>query len=467
MIPKWLPFLAKMTYADYLKGTNRVAQPGLDLEAKIDLNPFLQKVSEDKRFFLSQGASPALKEQGIRTIRYDAKRVRDVKKISKYDAEEKALIQLVIEAIEVGRPLSTHDLERKIRAQAETDSSFSEEWKNIYYPIEKIRTLDNWIRRVLQRSGYSIRRTTVSQSVPDDWEQVARRFKQEYEAMHAKFDPHYVIAADETFLLFNEHDQSKFVVRKGSRSVNRGFKSGDNKAGCTLMVSVEQKTGVVLKPFIIMKAKHGGKLMTDYKNHSKSTVVFNDSHWMAQEQFKIYLRSLVESFPKNSRILLVVDKHSSHTGELTKRYVDEVLNANGELLKLFFIPAGMTPILQVGDVGINRDLKLQIAKGYREIMDENKDKIMPKLSVGETVEMTLKRGRFIQLVEDSMERLNDEPDEMWVQSIFRKCGQGEPRFKTIGDKAFEEHIESLKNKTLETGITVHSIDALEETEKKD
>jgi hypothetical protein len=176
---------------------------------------------------------------------------------------------------------------------------------------ESAKNFSKWVSRLLKRFGFSLRESTVSQSVPFDWKQQCIDFKAHVEYFFASFDPEYFVAADETFMKFHEAKKEKVITVKGQRRVNTGTKMDNEKMGVTLMVSCELFTGRVLKPFFVLEGTWGGKLMEEYKTRETSTVVFNDNHWMSTEAFKVFLKTLYEAF-KGKRIGLIVDQFSGH-----------------------------------------------------------------------------------------------------------------------------------------------------------
>jgi hypothetical protein len=68
-----------------------------------------------------------------------------------------------------------------------------------------------------------------------------------------------VMAADETFICFHEHN-SRILFPLGEKRVGTAAKF-DEKEGCTLMVTMDMLSSSLLCPFIIFTGKFGKQLM--------------------------------------------------------------------------------------------------------------------------------------------------------------------------------------------------------------
>jgi Fe-S cluster assembly scaffold protein SufB len=62
-----------------------------------------------------------------------------------------------------------------------------------------------------------------------------------------------------------------------------------------------------------MKGEWGGSLMKQWseRNDFASQVMFNSTHWMTGDAAKLYLLSIMKTFPGKTTGMLVKDKHPS------------------------------------------------------------------------------------------------------------------------------------------------------------
>lgn len=144
--------------------------------------------------------------------------------------------------------------------------------------IEYADKLSNFVTRTLQYFNFCVRKSTVSQSIPRSWRELAIAGALRTRNRIREEDVQVVIAADETFLRF--HDASSTVVApEGAKRVGTAMKSYE-KEGCTLMVSMEMISSQLLPPFVIFKGQFAKTLMKRWQGYSKSSVLFTSNHWM-------------------------------------------------------------------------------------------------------------------------------------------------------------------------------------------
>ena len=200
---------------------------------------------------------------------------------------------------------------------------------------------------------------SITQKVPVNWKPLALQGAERVRRLFASEGEWYIINADETFLHFHEVS-GRYIVPKGEEHVGIASKMSE-KDGCTLMVSMEWRTSSLIMPFMIFNGGFGKRLMNEWKNHDKSTVLFTEKHWQTQYTMKIYLQALRLNFPKGSVIGLVVDKASSHMGTLQHWLEGENLkDATGTKIILEYIDECLTSIYQPCDVLINHLLKQKL-----------------------------------------------------------------------------------------------------------
>lgn len=71
--------------------------------------------------------------------------------------------------------------------------------------------LSHWLTRVLKRIGFSVRKNTVSQKIPDDWQDQSRAFSKECLKFFREKDVSVIVCADQTFVNFLLAKEKFFV----------------------------------------------------------------------------------------------------------------------------------------------------------------------------------------------------------------------------------------------------------------
>jgi len=160
----------------------------------------------------------------------------------------------------------------------------------------KRNTFNKFVRRVLVRNRFSVRKMSISQSVPVDWrskaEQNTSRIREKF--LSEKVD--VVVNADETFLLFHPLGD-RLVAPTGVKRVGTVVQADNEKFGATVLIACEYKTSSILPPMIIFTGVYGAnKLMSQWAGFDKAKVIFNESHWMTSNTAIIYIAYLRSMF---------------------------------------------------------------------------------------------------------------------------------------------------------------------------
>jgi len=174
-----------------------------------------------------------------------------------------------------------------------------------------------------------------------------------------------------------------------------------------------------------MNGTWGGDLMKEYSTWKTSKVIFNKTHWVSGEVMKVYLHYLHSMFP-NESIALVIDRHSAHHGN---EYLQSIASVNflqnpGKKIDTLYIPEGMTAILQVGDVAVNKILKSKIRTiFYKNLYPMDVESTNTIESLSPTTLTPLKRQKkkisrkeFISIVEQAHLEINAENRKTrWIE----------------------------------------------------
>ena len=290
-----------------------------------------------------------------------------------------------------------------------------------------------WICRAMSKAVYADRKKSITKKVPVNWKPLALQGAERVRKLFASKGVRYIINADETFLRFHEVS-GRYIVPKGEEHVGIASKMSE-KDGCTLMVSMEWRTSSLIMPFMIFNGGFGKRLMNQWKNHDKSTVLFTEKHWQTQYTMKIYLQALRLNFPKGSVIGLIVDKASSHMGSLQHWLEEENMkDPSGTKIILEYIDECLTSIYQPCDVLINHPLKQKLLGIYAKHAYNN------RVKPGE--QFKISRETLVGIVEQSYTELNEELfNKQTIKKSFERCGLNTYK----DDFKFKEYLSQLEN----------------------
>lgn len=170
-------------------------------------------------------------------------------------------MQTVRQAWERGMPLCIEQLMLMFQAHVRKDKD--EEALKLYVNGKK-NTANKFLHRVLKRNQYSVRKNSISQSIPVDWRVKAEENALQIRNQFYKAKVDVVINADETFVLFHMQDH-KLIVPTGIKRVGTAAQVDNEKVGATVLIACEFKTSMILPPMVIFTGVYGAKLMHQWE----------------------------------------------------------------------------------------------------------------------------------------------------------------------------------------------------------
>ena len=145
-------------------------------------------------------------------------------------------------------------------------------FKRTHLTPKKRGNFSTWLARVLKRKGWVLRKKTVSQKIPANWVELAQvdalRISEQMKAAGVEV----LLNADETFVKFYPAED-RVVAPKGSQRVGSNIEE-DEKAGCTVMVTMEFFSSTLVDPARVCVSKKSldGKPCTQTKKLGSSGI---------------------------------------------------------------------------------------------------------------------------------------------------------------------------------------------------
>ena len=365
---------------------------------------------------------------------------------------------------ECGAPLTSEQLQAVI--QQHISSNCSDAAMDIFVKGKR-NTLHKFISRVLERHQWSVRKISISQSVPVDWRMKAEMNSARIRKKFKDEDVDVVINADETFLLFHPFGE-KLIAPTGIKRVGSAVQVDNEKWGATVMIACEFRTSSILPPMVIFTGVYCAKLMTQWAKFSKgksemdsislymslskpmlllsflAKVIFNESHWMTSNASIIYISYLTSMF-RGKTIGLIWDKHSSHYSADVMEFIERCNadNATETRIVMELVDEGLTPIIQVPDVAVNKVFKSAVKGKYHTYRSGLPIKIGEKVSIS--------RETMVQFILEAISDINIKNyDEPFIRDGFKRCGLN-PWSEAQSLNAFKDHLDKLEeNEVLKT-----------------
>ena len=217
----------------------------------------------------------------------------------------------------------------------------------------------------MKRRNLSIRtRTTVSQQLPDDYQENLILFHSysTNKINEQKILLKHITNMDEVPLTF-DIPVNRTVERTGTSAVSIRT-TGNEKLSLTVVLAC-QANGQKLPPMVIFKRKTLPK-----ENFPDGVIIkANPKGWMDEEMMCDWLREVYvkrpDGFFHKSPSLLIYDSMRAHLTDAVKAKV----KTNSELA---VIPGGLTKELQPLDIGINRPFKTKLRVAWEHWMTDGK-----------------------------------------------------------------------------------------------
>ena len=219
----------------------------------------------------------------------------------------------------------------------------------------------HWCHRFMDRHDLSIRRrTTISQKLPENFEDKLLKFQRYIIAERKKheYDLSLIGNADQTPLTFDMPANST-VDAKGTKSVSI-MTTGHEKDRFTVMLAC-LGDGTKLPPYVVFKRKTLPKdLVLPRGIHVRAQA----KGWMDESLVKDWLNSVWSKVGGllRKRNLLVWDSFRAHLSDNVKRVLKTPRT------DVAVIPGGMTSLLQPLDVGVNKPFKDNLRQYWNKWM---------------------------------------------------------------------------------------------------
>jgi hypothetical protein len=399
-----------------------------------------------------QRASAIAKQQDSHVyVKKITHRISDAGATKKLGAPVKFIEQVewvenfIIDRFERGDAVTREEVYTAVRGR--WHKTLEKAFQNILHDQSHLR---KWLTRAPERMKYSDRSGSISQKVPLDWKNIAVQTAERICQQGRLLEVDNILAMDETFILYHL-SASKVLVPTGIKRVGSLIPVANEKKGVTLVVTASLLSSQLLPPFIVDSGGFGSTLMHQWKHYTKSTVLFNATHWMTQYIFILYLEWVSKMFP-TQRIMLIIDRSTTHYGKIID---DWIVNHNkielGGRIFLEYIHEGMTSVQQVCDIAVNKPLKALIKQQYYRFRMECIGDLSAKDLVGSV--FAVPREDLVGMIESSFDEINNKNRQRrWIAAAFAQCGQD----PWIEDQSkFHEHLTTLG----ENSIYQHMIKA--------
>ena len=224
--------------------------------------------------------------------------------------------------------------------------------KNEKYGIPEghFKAGNHWCQRFMKRNGLSLRqKTTLAQRLPDDYEEKIVRFHRYIidRRKEHNFPLHLIANMDETPLTF-DMPPNRTVNNTGEKTIK--IRTTGNEKNRVTVVLACCGDGSKLKPMLIFKRKTIPKI----NNKHRVVVSTQEKGWMDSEQMKVWIEKVWRAWIGGlgrRKSLLVYDSFEAHVTDTVKA------SFKCENTELAVIPGGLTSLLQLLDVSLNKPFK--------------------------------------------------------------------------------------------------------------
>jgi hypothetical protein len=376
-------------------------------------------------------------------VRQNDKRIGNKRQSStrKYVEVQDFIARTIIDRWNMGMPLSKEELRRLVLMKSKEQNWY--EWRETYGQgsSQTIRKLTVFLDRAIRKIGFSIRKNTVSQKIPEDWRRLSELGAQRVRNYFKDARVDVVLAADETFIRFHE-SRGLLIAPSGEKRVGTAAQI-DDKAGCTVLPTMDMTASQLLTPMVIFTGVFGATLMKKWQTYAQSLVMFTEKHWMTAETFILYVSWLMDYY-KGKRIGLIIDYAPSHCNAEVSSWINRLNKEHAvHETKIFieWVDKGLTSVYQPGDIAINKPLKDKIRESYHEHVSAIASK---NFQAGQRIRVS--REILLGFIEKAFRSINrDQKCSSSIYKSFRMCGLN-PWDDTL--EHFRAHLDSLSQNSL-------------------
>ena len=165
---------------------------------------------------------------------------------------------------------------------------------------------------------------------------------------------------------------------------------------------------------------------------------------MTSQTSIIYLNYLISLFP-GRKIELIWDKHSSHYSDDVMQFINDNNLKQKTTIVPVLVDEGLTPIIQVPEVAVNKTFKQNLKDQYY------KHRLEMDITVG--TKLRVSREKVVDMILKAITEINDlSTRTLMIQDAFKYCGLN-PWSTATSLAAFQNHLDELeKNNVLKCMI---------------
>ena len=393
-----------------------------------------------------------VKGSAKRGLRKDANNGR------KHAALEEFVRDLVVQRWELGDPIGKAELADELRARDEAaadyvDGNGDSFYKSYLDPAKNASGLSNWMGRVLDRMGWSLRKNSIGQIVPADWRAQAEKNAADLRKLFKDENVDVMLNADQTFVNFYP-EEDVVVAPKGVRRVGGRVKA-DVKAGFTAMVSCNLLTSKMDPPFVV----YNGTKLKDaryreqtlawkWRNWRNSALgrtgymAFQKKHWFDADVTIEWFEWLLNVLYPQEKVGVSLDMAPCQTNKEVVDYIKKKYD-EGRLV-VGFINGGLTSVLQVCDLVANKEFKAQIKREYMRFRAEylKAERAKTPEEPMRRIKVKIQVDKMTELVEKSVKIFNDgQRGNPSIAKTFKSAGQHPWE---ACEEEFKAHLDSLE-----------------------
>ena len=219
-IQKWFTIVKNMTWADVKKRFPSHWAEQFDIlddsTVKEQIEPYKSIATNTQTVFITKdsGSSPkgranaAKKRKSVVHITKDAVRVgrSDKGAVRKWNSEVDWITDHIQFRWNIGDPATRTGIMSELRVRNDGNGIGDDEFYKTFLAEGKGAQLSKFLTKCIKNAGYSIRKNSIGQTVPDNWYQIA---KEAAEKIHKRFVEEKVTDvcnADQTFMLFTPEE---------------------------------------------------------------------------------------------------------------------------------------------------------------------------------------------------------------------------------------------------------------------
>ena len=142
--------------------------------------------------------------------------------------------------------------------------------------------------------------------------------------------------------------------------------------------------GIKCKPLVVFKGAQKGRIAREFNNFTNGEIVCcaQNNAWVNQNVLNVWFDEVLKKYFANERKLIIMDNFAVHRDNVN------MIEYNKDLIKVLFLPANTTRLLQRLDISVNNLVKKKLGQLWVSNFSKDDSSLISRGIIAERVNKT-------------------------------------------------------------------------------